>query len=289
MLDYPHAARWGELRNSWPFFRALGFDSVEPARVESPREEKVVMMRKLRIFVSLLLVTAIGVLFAGVGTSSAFEWLCNGASVTVKGNCLFRGLNETSFILQDTGAEYSIECAIEKITTEGTVGPGTEDETTTVKVSGEGKEPNCKPTAKALNLAGEEVPNRCTKVVKFTAADTPWKTALIEEKAGPVWWDLINTGNASGAGWELKCIVLGIETRDVCISGTVAESGSGEATLVLLENLNGEFVKMFYNEVALFPTQYSNCSIGSTESGLVKGEFLLFGEIGGIEVPLTIG
>lgn len=246
-------------------------------------------MKKLRIFVSLLGVTTVGVLFAGAGTSSAFQWLCSGEPITVKGNCLFRGTNLTAFILQDTGAEYSIECAIEKITTEGTVGPGAEDETTLMKVSEEGKEPNCKPTAKALNLTGGEVANKCTQVVKFIGVDTPWKTTLIEEGAGPVWWDLINTGNASGAGWELKCLVSGIERRDVCISGTMAESGSGEAALVLLENLSGKFVNMFYNEVALFPTQYANCSIGSLESGLVKAEFLLFGESGGIEVPLTIG
>jgi hypothetical protein len=243
----------------------------------------VVMMKKSRIFVSLLGVTAVCVLFAGVGTSSAFQWLCSGAAITVKGNCLFLGSNLTAFVLQDTGAEYSIECVKEKISTEGTVGPGTEDETTLMKVSQEGKEPICKPTAKALNLAGEEVPNKCSKIVKFVAVDTPWKTTLIEE-----WWDLINTGNASGAGWELKCTVLGIETRDVCISGTMAESGSGEAALVLLENFSGE-VNMFYNETALFPAQYANCSIGSVESGLVKGEFRLSGESGGVGVPLTIG
>lgn len=246
-------------------------------------------MRKSRIFVSLLGVTAFGVLFAGVGTSSAFQWLCSGAPITVKGNCLFLGSNLSVFVLQDTGAEYSIECGIEKISTEGTVGPGTEDETTLMKVSQEGKEPICKPSAKALNLFGEEVPNKCSKVVKFVAVDTPWKTTLIEEGAGPVWWDLINTGNASGAGWELKCIVSGIETRDVCISGTKTESGSGEAVLVLLENMSGEFVNMAYNEVALFPSQYDNCSIGSEESGLVKGEFLLSGESGGVAVTLTIG
>ncbi len=245
-------------------------------------------MKKSRIFVSLLGLTAVGVLFAGVGTSSAFQWLCSGAAITVKGNCLFLGSNLTVFVLQDTGAEYSIECAVEKISTEGTVGPGTEDETTLMKVSKEGQEPVCKPTAKALNLAGEEVPNKCSKVVKFIAVDTPWKTTLIEEGAGPVWWDLINTGNASGAGWELRCTVLGIEVRDVCISGTTAESGSGEAALVLLEN-GGEFVNMFYNETALFPAQYANCSIGSVESGLAKGEFQLSGESGGVQVPLKIG
>jgi hypothetical protein len=160
-----------------------------------------------------------------------------------------------------------------------------------MKVSEGGKEPTCKPSAKALNLTGEEVPNTCNKVVSFTSVDTPWKTTLVEEGAGPVWWDLINTENASGAGWETKCLVLGgtIEVRDVCISGTMAESGSGEAALVLFENLTGGWVDMFYNEVALLPAQYANCSIGSKESGLVKGEFLLFGESGGVEVPLSIG
>lgn len=247
------------------------------------------MMRKSRIFVSLLGVTAIGMLFAGVGTSSAFEWLCNKVPVTVKGNCLFHGKNEKPFVLQDIGAEYSIECVVEKFETEGTVGPGTEDETTLMKITSEGKEPVCKPTAKALNLAGEEVPNKCSKVDLLRAVDLPWKTALIEEKAGPVWYDLINTGNASGAGYEMRCTVLGIEVGDVCISGTMAESGSGEATLVLFENFMGEFVNMFYNEISLLPAQKANCSVGSLESGLLKTEFLLFGEIGGVEVPLTIG
>jgi hypothetical protein len=58
---------------------------------------------------------------------------------------------------------------------------------------------------------------------------------------------------------------------------------------VLLENFKAEEVNLFYNEVALFPEGYANCSIGSLESGLVKGEFRLSGESGGVQVPLTIG
>ncbi|HEV7937084.1 MAG TPA: hypothetical protein VGP18_03560 [Solirubrobacteraceae bacterium] len=247
-------------------------------------------MRRLRILVSLLGVTALGVLFAGAGTSYAFEWLCAGAAVVTKGNCLFRGVNSTPFTLQDIGAEYSIECAAEKVTSEGTVGPGAADETTAVHIAGEGKEPNCKPSTKALNLEGNEVSNTCDKLVSFAAVDTPWTTTLEEEVTGPMWWDLINTGKASGAGYETKCLIFGstIEVADTCISGTMAESGSGEAVLVLLENLPEGLVGMVFNEVSLFPGQIDNCSYGSLESGLVKGEIILSAESGGKEVSLEI-
>lgn len=248
-------------------------------------------MRKSRILISLLGMTALGVLFAGAGTSSAFEWLCGGVAVAKKGDCLFRGVNNTAFVLEERGAEYAIECGIEKITIEGTVGPGAADETTTMSVLESGKEPNCKPPAKALNLEGKEVTNACNKIVSFVAVDTPWLTTIQEEGAGPVWWDLIDTGNASGAGWETKCLTLGgsTEFRDVCISGTMAESGSGEAVLVLLENLIGGLVGMFYNELPLFTAQINNCSLGSLQSGFDKGEFLLTGESGAKEVTLSIG
>jgi len=239
-------------------------------------------MRKL--IVGLLGVLSLGVLLAGTAASaSAVEWLCGNEAVLTAGNCKTTTVNLEVLLLEDRGVPASVECPVEGVKSVGTVGPGAADETTEVTFTG------CKPAAKALNLKEEEKTNGCTTLDKQPqAVNTPWKTTVGEEEAGPLWWDRITSATKT-PGYKITCTTLGIEVADTC-EGQTAEAN---ITMVLIENLSEAesgilLVGVFFTGDGLSPAGAAKCSVGGNEQGFVTGEQLLTATINGNPASLEV-
>jgi hypothetical protein len=234
-----------------------------------------------RLVVGLFAVLSLGVL-AFAASAQANEWLCNGKAE----QCKVLGENLETLVLEDMGLSASISCQPGVVKGEGTAGPGATGETTVVSAEGEGKEPFCKPSAKAENLKNEEVANAVEKVEKVSAVNLPWKGEIAESEEG-LWWGLALRKEAGKEpGYELKVKSGGLTVTDVCTMGS-------ETPLGLIENLAAEpggvpLVSAFAVKALLNATEAGTCSLGGKENGLVVGETLLAGWTGTALTTLSV-
>jgi hypothetical protein len=245
-------------------------------------------MRNMRKFtISVVLVSALAVLGTAVAAVSASAeppsvWLCGNELVVAANPCVTVSENLEALTLEDMGVPARIECPPGSVFSYGTVGPGAKDETTKVEFLEEGKK--CKPGAKAENLKGEEVANKCEKVEKLEALNLPWKTEIVLE--GGVAWDLI----MSEPGYRSTCKTLFVNVEDTCIAH---EKGENETPLIELVNLTETeagvlLVSAIFKKVPLVETENANCSIGGKLNGLVFGENLLSAFLNKVLVSLEV-
>jgi len=201
----------------------------------------------------------------GIAAASAFAagdgntvWLC-GSNYIVLERCLTIAENLSTIVLEDMTELAAAQCPPGSVLAEGWVGPGSEDETTSVAFTAN----SCSPPPKAENLSGEALSNVCTLVISVKALALPWKTAVYLE--GSATWDTIKPG-ASGnqPGYLIECVVAGLTMKDTCT--TIA----GHELNVELENVSPlvllEFPKALKSE-----EEKAKCSLGGNESGLVYG------------------
>jgi hypothetical protein len=158
---------------------------------------------------------------------------------------------------------------------DGTVGPGKEDLIETV-----------------LNLAGElinefgeapELPLHCESVAgceKTTEAEVwpkniypnGWKTQLELMSSEPEFLDhLFAGGIGKEPGYEMRCLVGGVNKTDFCEGLTTAK----------VENITAEKdVLEIFNPAAPISSQLGSCELGGTGAGELLDEYLIFLESG---------
>jgi len=245
-------------------------------------------MRK--VLIGLLAVVPIAMLAFAATSASAFEWLCGGQAILTSGNCKVLSVNLTTFLLNDRGVPAEVECPPESVTDEGSITGATTGTTTAVAftVGSTG----CKKSAKALNLKEEEKTNGCEELESITTVNLPWTGTISEEESG-LWWILVVSGTKA-PGYATKCKAAGLKgITDTC------EAESAHAPLVLGENLSETetiegvagillFDIFFVNPPLEGEPEFANCSIGGTHQGIVEGEQLLWGQIGGKAASLEI-
>jgi hypothetical protein len=242
------------------------------------------MRNMKKVTITVVLVSALAVLGSAVAAVTASAeppsvWLCGNELVVSGTRCASVEVNSGALTYEDMGVPATIECPTGTVFFYGTVGPGVVDETTKIEFLEDGKK--CKPTAKAANLKGEEVANKCEKVEKVEASGLPWKTEMVLE-AG-VAWDLIS----SEPGYTSVCKTI-INVTDKCVAH---EKGEGEAPLVELENLPEAgilLLREIYPKVPLAVTQTETCSVGGKENGLVYGQVLLSAFYGTTSVSVEV-
>jgi len=211
-----------------------------------------------KLLLGLLAIAALGIvtasaLAAGNGNT---VWLCNSKFLTLE-KCLTVSENLSTIVLEDMTELAAAQCGPGAVLAEGWVGPGSEDETTSVKF----EIAKCSPPPKAENLSGEILSNVCTLVVSLQALALPWKTLAYLK--GTADWDTIKPG-ASGnqPGYLLECVVAGLTMKDTCT--TVA---SHEANVELFNTTT--FVLVEFPKVLLSEEERAKCSLGGAETGLV--------------------
>jgi hypothetical protein len=210
-------------------------------------------------------------------------WLCNGQFLVLE-RCLVDSENLEVQKLYDLVAMSGVECTAEAVQDEGWVGPGSEDEVTTVIFLE--ATTLCKPTAKGLNTKEEEVTNACKKVEAVLALNTPWATLVYLE--GTAVWDLLSAIGSKQPGYLIKCeIAGGTKQNDECLIN------ASHTPLVEVLSLEGNatelpLVSALFPAVPLENAELATCSVGGAESGLVLGEDLQEGLIGGTQVSLEL-
>jgi hypothetical protein len=75
----------------------------------------------------------------------------------------------------------------------------------------------------------------------------------------------IKSAAAAGPGWEVKCLVGGLEVKDQCTT----QNGK----VLVLNTPDGLIHVEFMEAVAV--TEQANCTLGGKEQGLVAGLFFL--------------
>jgi len=232
-----------------------------------------------KLIVALLAVLSLGALaasaFAGNGNT---VYLCNGKQIYGTGNnrCLVDSENEGVLQLEDTeavlGAPAGVECKAGEVFDEGWVGPGSEDEVTTVTF-----------VAPKTNCTGT---HDCTTFDEVKALDLPWATLLF--LAGTESFVLISPTTNGEPGYLVECTVLGVTKDDVCKTTT------GETASVPVVNLLGiqtelPLLTATFLEVPHFSaTELAECSLSKALTGLVFGAELLEALEGGVQVSLEI-
>ena len=221
-----------------------------------------------------LLVGLVAVLALGALAASAFAaggntvWLCNSAFLTLE-KCLTVSENLTALTLQDMNESSSVECAVGTVLDEGWVGPGSEDETTSVTFTSE-----CAPSAKALNLAGETVSNACTGTKAVgKALNLPWKTLVYLE--GTTTRDIISGTTNGEPGYEVECTVSGLKVKDKCLTSAAADDAHIELNNLAAEGSEPTLVDVLFMEKLVNASEAAKCSLGGAESGLIEGEVLI--------------
>jgi hypothetical protein len=108
-------------------------------------------------------------------------WLCNSKFITLE-RCLTVSENLSTVVFEDMTELGAAQCGPGAVLGEGWVGPGSEDETTSVSFTLS----KCSPPPKAENLSGELLTNICTLIVSFKMLNLPWKTVAYLKGAANV-------------------------------------------------------------------------------------------------------
>jgi len=218
-------------------------------------------MRKLHILgVAMFAVFAFAAVAASSASALSSVWLVNGALAPLT---LVTSESLGVVLLEDMGSTPAmVNC--EEVLNEGWVGPGSEDEVTSVVFM-----KACAVPAKAENLENKEVTNNCKSGTEATvvALNLPWNT-LIVLSAG-VFLDALTAGG-NGPGYKVECTnILGGKSTDECTTqkGTTELTNEGENVLSVFP-------------AAPAPSEFANCSIGGKEQGLVSGDVDLFAPAG---------
>ncbi|HTU78154.1 MAG TPA: trypsin-like peptidase domain-containing protein [Solirubrobacteraceae bacterium] len=209
----------------------------------------------------------------GKGGAGNGAWLCNGAEITGTGTnrCLTNAEGEGKFTLEDMKEEAAVECEGSDVTSEGWVGPGSEDETTAVTFKESSKD--CKPAAKALNEEGKEVTNKCEEVKEVKAVDLSW-TTLLEVLAGKN-EDKIKEATKGQPGYTVRCKVSILEVSDECKAKEAADNERVEVENLLGTSTEPPLVTVTFPEETERKAEWADCSLGGAESGLVRGKVLV--------------
>jgi hypothetical protein len=212
-------------------------------------------MKKLRVAgLALLATLAFGSIAIASASALSSVWLVNGSTIGSK----VLVLSEATLLFEDMGlVPAGFTCAL--VANEGWVGPGSEDEVTSVTFNTS----NCFLDPKAENLKDEVVSNDCTSIDGVAMLGLPWKTLVV--LSGGVFLDQI-TGTAA-PGYLVECVsVLGL-VDDACTT----QKGSTE-----LKNNSSNGVTAVFPQKPESESEFANCSIGGNLNGLVVGESLLF-------------
>jgi hypothetical protein len=244
------------------------------------------MRKTQKLTITIMLLSALAILGTAVAAVTASAeppsvWLCGNELILAANPCVTVSENLEALTIEDMGVPSRLECPPGSVFTYGTVGPGAKDETTKVEFLEKGKK--CKPGAKAENLKGEEVANKCEKVEELGFTGLPWKTEIVLE--GGVAWDLIS----SEPGFTSICKTI-INVTDKCVSH---EGGKEETPLAELVNLTETeagvlLVSLIFKKVPLVEAENMNCSVGGKLNGLIFGENLLAGFLNGVLVSLEV-
>jgi hypothetical protein len=241
-------------------------------------------MRKLTFAGTLLAVLALAVAAVSALGADNTVWLCKEKPIiTTSERCLVDSENEGVLRIEDMKADSSVECANGTILDEGWVGPGSEDEETTIEFMN--PTTNCKPSPKALNAKEEEVTNVCEKLEQVEIQNLPWNT-LLELVAG-VSEDQIKPGpSGKQPGYLLTCKTALGSIDDVC------NSTAGKEINIKVINLPGNATEPPLVTVEFSATAQNDlsakCSVGGAESGLIVGNILLAALVGGVLASLEV-
>jgi len=199
--------------------------------------------------------------FAAVAASSASAlssvWLVNGALAPLT---LVTSESLGVVLLEDMGSTPAmVNC--EEVLNEGWVGPGSEDEVTSVVFM-----KKCAVPAKAEKLNKEESTNFCKSGTEATATavNLPWKTLIV--LVGAVFLDQL-TAAGTGPGYKVECTnILGGKSTDECTT----QKGTTELTNEGASAVLSEF------PAAPAESEFANCTIGGELQGLVSGNVDIF-------------
>jgi hypothetical protein len=193
-------------------------------------------MKKLQAvmlaLVAVFAFSAIGVASASAETTKVHNWLANG--VVVKENLASETLGE--LLLEDTETLIGKAAVICHGILDGTVGVNGADSITKL-LTAEGTSEIGTPLAGPGLVCRSETgcaASTTESPIEVWAVGLPWKTLLFLTEAGET-LDLVE-GTTAGAkfGFELLCLILGVNTVDECTStdGTikVVNNASGDAS-----------------------------------------------------------
>jgi hypothetical protein len=207
----------------------------------------------------MVLVMALAVVFAfsAVGASSSFaapKWLVSGVEAT--GNPVdSEGLLELSDTKAPIVGLSTIHC---EGVLDGTVSASGADLVTEVLTGGAGSE------KVGTALSGTAL--KCTAVagcesgtdIEVWVDNLPWHTQL-EEAGGVIYDTLFGAGAEKEPGYEVLCLVFGVNVVDLCEGKLSGVIGAGVLTT-------------FTEAVETALGQLAPCTLGGAESGVIVGE-----------------
>jgi RHS repeat-associated protein len=190
-------------------------------------------MKASRILLAFFLLCGLTVVVAAPAFASA-EWLLEGTIIpsTAKAH----GESTGAILLRDIKEKSQIECHFTDLWAAWAQFGEITEATTSLCKTTEG--PCSSPTA--------------------TGVDLPWLSELVA-----VGSEIKNKLLANGKGepgWQVKCLVIGIEVTDTC---------KGETAEPLMENTVEGDVLAIFNQAGIF-----GCTIGGANQGEIKGELL---------------
>ncbi len=227
-------------------------------------------MTKTYILVVTMAVLALTVITSAIASpalgAETASWLVNGAVPLVAEQVLSVGVG--ALVLQDMGVPAAVECTGADLVGEGTVGPGSDDTSSSGTAIETSKD--CKPSAKAENLKGEEVANACESVKNVEAIDLPWLSELLlgeNAKKESVFLDRLSSDGQGEPAVLTEC-----KTALGTVDDTCTEVSAGST--VEVKNESSDVNVIFPKELAK-ASEAAKCSVGGAENGLVVGEVLV--------------
>lgn len=190
-------------------------------------------MKTLRILLATLLPFGLAAVMAAPAFAST-EWLLEGA--VIPSTAKVHGESTGTIFLRDIKEKSQVEChVIDLWAVWAQFGEITEITTSLCK------------TTEGL----------CTSPTA-TAVDLPWLSELVASGS-----EIKNKLLANGKGepgWQVKCLIIGIEVTDTC---------KGETVEPLVENTAGGDVLAIFNQGGIV-----GCTLGGANQGEIKGELL---------------
>jgi hypothetical protein len=184
--------------------------------------------------------------------------------------------------LYDLEEHWLVECDTGFVLSEGWVGPGSDDEVTSVEFME--PENHCTAPEKALSIEEREVANVCenTGDVKLKTVHLPWLSTIYLE--GTTTLLLLSETTNGVPGYLLVCLVATVKIEDECLSH------AAHTMTLTVENLKESGVANLVSESFLpepAKTELAECSLKKgKEIGLVLGETLAEALEGGTAVNL---
>jgi len=207
--------------------------------------------------------------FSAVIVSAAFAeealWLFNSAEVTT----LLPVSIEGELTLSDLKAPGGVASATCSGFFDGSVGPGEEDEITKV-LNLEGTEIN--ELGGAVHIKCEAKEGACEKTtdIELQPENLPWLTEL-EFMSNGEFLDLITSIKtpAEGPGWNILCLILGLNIEDLCV-------GNVSALIELMEEPTGMVLLGIFEKTEIEKEgEQATCSLSKEKSGVLNGSGII--------------